>query len=75
MHVSVARTRCIGSGQCALALPDVFDQDPADGRVVLLDPEPPGELRDAVEEAVDRCPVQAISTRPPDTTAPDAHRP
>ncbi|GAA2975229.1 ferredoxin [Streptomyces enissocaesilis] len=61
MHVSVDTQRCIGSGQCALALPEVFDQDDTDGLVILLDETPPREMHDAVEEAVSRCPVQAIA--------------
>ena len=62
MQVSVDTTLCIGSGQCALALPEVFDQDDIDGRVVLLDAKPPRELHPDVAQAVDRCPVRAIST-------------
>ncbi|MET7383138.1 ferredoxin [Streptomyces sp. NPDC005526] len=65
MHVSVDTTLCIGSGQCAMTLPEVFDQDEVDGLVVLLDAKPPRELHDDVDEAVNRCPVQAISTTAP----------
>ncbi|WP_442809616.1 ferredoxin [Streptomyces sp. NBC_01335] len=63
--MSVDTTLCMGSGLCALALPEVFDQDDVDGLVVLLDPEPPRELHDDVAEAVNRCPVQAISATAP----------
>lgn len=61
MRITVDRYSCIGSGQCALALPEVFDQDSADGKVELLDDQPPPDLRDSVHEAVGRCPVQAIT--------------
>ncbi|MEU6575129.1 ferredoxin [Streptomyces sp. NPDC046805] len=62
MRVSVDPQMCIGAGQCAMALPEVFDQDDTDGLVVLLDAAPLDELHDAVQEAVSRCPVQAIAT-------------
>ncbi|MGW7169491.1 ferredoxin [Streptomyces sp. NPDC054884] len=62
MHITVAPRVCIGSGRCALAVPDVFDQDERDGSVVLLDPRPSSALLSAVEAAAD-CPVAAISLR------------
>jgi ferredoxin len=58
--VSVDTRTCIGSGQCALAVPEVFDQDD-DGLVVLHTGQPAAELSEAVHDAADRCPVQAIS--------------
>lgn len=61
MRVSVDTHACIGSGQCAMALPEVFDQDDTYGLVVLLDEAPPGDLHNAVHEAVSRCPVRAIT--------------
>ncbi|MCL7457408.1 ferredoxin [Micromonospora echinofusca] len=63
MRIQVDSDSCVGSGQCALALPEVFDQDDADGTVVLLDDRPPAELHDAVREAASRCPVQAITAQ------------
>ncbi|MDF3288193.1 ferredoxin [Streptomyces silvisoli] len=33
MELSIDRERCVGAGMCALTAPDVFDQDPEDGRV------------------------------------------
>jgi ferredoxin len=60
MRVSVDRDRCIGAGNCALFAPAVFDQEPDDAVVVLLDPSPPDALRAAVQEAVDRCPAAVI---------------
>lgn len=61
MHVTVDPLSCVGSGQCALAVPEVFDQDEEDGIVRLLDETPPADLHGAVREAAHRCPVQAIS--------------
>jgi ferredoxin len=51
---------CQNHGQCVLAAPQVFQLD-EEGELVLLDDEPDESLRDAVEEAADVCPVQAIT--------------
>ena len=60
MKVSVDSDLCIGSGMCALTAPEVFDQDPVEAVVVLLDPEPPPERHEAVRLAVQRCPAAVI---------------
>jgi ferredoxin len=51
---------CQGHAMCELEAPDVFTV-PKRGVVQILEPEPPDELRDAVELAVDMCPTRAIS--------------
>jgi ferredoxin len=61
MHVSTDREICIGSGNCALTAPAVFDQDEAEGLVLLLDPDPPAELAQLVRRAAYVCPSGAIS--------------
>lgn len=63
MHLTIEPDACVGSGQCALAVPEVFDQDDEDGTVVLLDDSPPRDLHEAVHEAAELCPVQAILTQ------------
>lgn len=63
MRVSVDQERCCASGQCALAVPEVFDQSDDDGAVVLWDSEPPESLHEAVLEAEDVCPSRAITVR------------
>ncbi len=61
MKISVDRHRCVGSGQCVLTDPDVFDQGAEDGVVVLLSSSPGAEHEDLVEEAALVCPAQAIT--------------
>ncbi|WP_331386635.1 ferredoxin [Saccharothrix sp. ST-888] len=58
--VRVDAERCCGSGNCAFTLPEVFDQDPSDGRVVLLQNRPHSGVLDLVREAADLCPSGAI---------------
>ncbi|MBL7259758.1 ferredoxin [Paractinoplanes lichenicola] len=60
MKVALERDWCIGAGNCALTAPAVFDQDPDDAVVVLLDDSPPESERTAVEEAIARCPSAVI---------------
>jgi ferredoxin len=56
--------RCIGSGQCVLTDPAVFDQSDEDGVVELLREHPEGEAELArVREAVALCPGRALSVR------------
>jgi ferredoxin len=61
MRVEVDADRCIGSGACVIACPEVFSQDEG-GVVILLDPAPPPELDDKVREAVRACPAEVIMT-------------
>ena len=63
MRVETDRDRCIGSGQCVVAAPDLFDQDDDDGLVVLLDPSPAPGLEAAARAAAAACPASVISIR------------
>jgi ferredoxin len=60
MRVIVDQDKCVGSGQCVLAAPSVFDQRDEDGIVILLDPEPPQELDQDVRRSAMVCPALAI---------------
>lgn len=60
MRIEISSECCVGSGQCALVVPEVFDQDDSTGVVVLLNDRPDAGLHDAVHEAASRCPVRAI---------------
>jgi ferredoxin len=60
MKVIVDMDKCQDHGQCAFAAPEVFEIN-ADGKLVVLQESPDESMRDAVEEAADVCPVQAIT--------------
>ncbi|MEV7189860.1 ferredoxin [Kitasatospora sp. NPDC093102] len=60
--VTADREACIGAAQCAYSAPAVFDQDD-DGYVLVRDPHPGPHEWDAVREAVDLCPAQAVLLR------------
>ncbi len=60
LRVVVDRDACCGSGNCVRTAPEVFDQDDAEGLVVLRQPEPPERLHGAVREAAYNCPAGAI---------------
>lgn len=60
MKVTVDQNKCVGSGQCVLLAPDVFDQREDDGIVLLLQQSPPEELDEAVSQAATICPARVI---------------
>ncbi|MET8762271.1 ferredoxin [Lentzea sp. NPDC004782] len=59
--VRIDQTKCIGSGQCVLAAPEVFDQSDDDGLGLVVIARPPADLVPGVRDAVDRCPAQAVN--------------
>jgi ferredoxin len=61
MRVHVDPDRCIGSGNCVLTAPEVFDQGEADGMVRLRTTGPSAGQHAAVREAAARCPAGVIS--------------
>jgi ferredoxin len=67
-RLRVDRERCIGAGMCALTAPEVFDQDPDDGHVLLLHTEPPSAHRAAARTAADVCPSGAITLHEPESS-------
>jgi ferredoxin len=60
MRVELDVPKCVASGQCVMAAPDVFDQREDDGVAILLEERPGEELLDDVREAVAVCPAAAI---------------
>ncbi len=62
-HVAVLKAdfeTCQGYANCVLTAPDVYDIDD-DGTVVLLKEEISDDERAKVDEAVNSCPVSALS--------------
>ncbi|SDQ34823.1 ferredoxin [Thermostaphylospora chromogena] len=59
MKVIVDMDVCQDHGQCVFAAPEVFQLN-ENGRLVYV-AEPDESLREAVEEAADVCPLQAIT--------------
>jgi len=61
VKISVDSDKCIASGACVLAAPEVFDQDD-DGIVVILNESPGPELQESVLAAIRACPAAVIWT-------------
>ena len=60
MKIVFDASKCKRHAQCRGAAPELFDFAP-DGSLVVLDENPPEELREAAQDAVDICPEGAIS--------------
>ena len=60
MRVVVDLERCQSNAVCMDVAPDIFEVRD-DNFLYILDERPPEELRPKLEEAVRRCPTQAIS--------------
>jgi ferredoxin len=59
MRISVDFDLCDSQAVCAGLAPSVFDIG-EDGKLVLLEPEPPEAMREACEDAAAACPMGAI---------------
>ncbi|GLW13091.1 ferredoxin [Microtetraspora sp. NBRC 13810] len=51
MKITIDQDACVGSGQCVLGSPEVFDQRDADGIAVLLRDSLASGLQEDVREA------------------------
>ena len=60
LKVIVDREKCVGSGDCVFTAPEIFDQDEADGIVLLLTDAPEEALWEAARRAARQCPANAI---------------
>jgi ferredoxin len=58
MKVSIDADLCTGCGLCTDSVPDVFTL--GDDVAEVAKPEVPANLEDAVKEAAEDCPVEAI---------------
>lgn len=61
MEVHVDMELCQHYGQCVFAAPEVFQLD--DNGKLVYEPNPDGSVHEAVTEAIDACPMQAISLK------------
>jgi ferredoxin len=59
MRLTVDTERCIASGECVAALPEVFRQDDSEGYAETYR-EPSDTQYETVRRAAAGCPVQAI---------------
>jgi ferredoxin len=62
MEITVDAEKCIASGGCVFACPEVFGQDD-DGFVLLLQPNPSDGLASKINDAIDACPAAVIDMR------------
>lgn len=69
MHIDIDTDRCIGSGQCVLAAPDVFSQDSDGLGAHRSDGQAQAHLEE-VRTAALACPVSAITLRNDQTVPP-----
>ncbi|WP_425441692.1 ferredoxin [Saccharopolyspora shandongensis] len=60
MRIKADTNLCVGSGQCVLTEPAVFDQDD-DGIVALLTDHPDDQRAAPARHAVTLCPSRALS--------------
>lgn len=67
MRIFIDSDRCIGSAQCVVAVPAVFEQD-EDGLSTVIAGREDGAGQSLVREAARACPVQAISLTQTDRT-------
>lgn len=59
-RITADRDKCIGSGQCLLVAPELFDQDD-DGFVAVLNDRVEMNTADGAVEAALLCPARAIT--------------
>ncbi|MFB6979043.1 ferredoxin [Streptomyces scopuliridis] len=60
MKVILDQDKCVASGQCVMAAPEVFDQRDEDGVAILLNDSPSAAETEDVQQAVSVCPALAI---------------
>ncbi|GIJ50693.1 ferredoxin [Virgisporangium aliadipatigenens] len=61
MKIQLDQEKCVVSGQCLLAAPEVFDQRDEDGIAFLLTESPGADTVAEVRHAAAVCPVLAIT--------------
>lgn len=61
MKAIVDADACTGCGLCVATCPEVFDMNDADEIAVVIADPVPAEAEDTCQEAVEDCPVEAIT--------------
>lgn len=61
MRIALDSDLCQAYGNCLLAAPEVFHLDASMAVVEVVEPHPPEDAYDAVDEAVRTCPVEALA--------------
>jgi len=61
MRIVANRERCISAGMCVMNAPELFEQDPGDGRVLVVVEAVPPEAAAEAREAVESCPSGALA--------------
>jgi ferredoxin len=69
MRIIALTEKCIASGVCALACPEVFGQRESDGVVQVLNEHPPLNLLQKVQDAVSGCPALVFLTEDEENTS------
>ncbi len=59
MRVIIDPELCIGCESCVDFLPEVFEME--DELAIVIEEEVPEEMHDKIQEAIELCPVEAIS--------------
>ena len=69
MRIMASIDKCIASGSCVLASPQVFGQRDEDGVVHILQQRPPLDLLKRVRQAVELCPARVFRIEDEEQTA------
>jgi ferredoxin len=64
VRVEVDLEICQGYANCVVEAPDVFDLNESTNKAVVLVETVPEELEEDAQQAVDNCPVGAITIHP-----------
>jgi len=60
IRIFIDPDKCVGAGHCVRAAPEIFDQNEADGSVVLLMEEASDHSAEKLEKDARLCPSQVI---------------
>lgn len=61
LEIKIDRERCIGSGECAMSAPAIFDIGDDDTAILVSDGPPWPASNDLLREIASHCPSHAIS--------------